>query len=57
MGHELGTFGRTKDPIPRLNLRAGTLKVKLGTLKMRSETQDQDPEVKPEVLAFSKGGI
>ena len=57
MGHELGTFGRTKDPIPRLNLRAGTLKARLGTLKMRLETQDQDPEVKPEVLAFSKGGI
>ena len=35
-----GTFGLAKDLIPSFNLRVGTYKTRLGTLKMRSKTQD-----------------
>ena len=37
------TFGLAKYPIPRFNLRVGTQKARLGTLKRRSETQDSRP--------------
>ena len=39
----IGTFGRTKDPRPRVNLRVGTQKARLRILKMRSETQVRRP--------------